>query len=182
MEGHGWKPVHTANNVRIVEDEGSSFRGAEVRGARGSLESDKGAPQGRQPHSRLACPLVLQQRALSFVRGDSSRELPDLDRVSGRIHQKLQECPRTTMPDQAGQPGGLSGNCVLGLRGGPPRFSPQSVQHTHTHALRQQKFSGHGSHRVNKRGGWDEEDGAWTHGPCGCLQLRFRTNIQGFCS
>lgn len=73
MEEQGWKPVHTANNIRIVEDEGSSFRGAEVRGARGSLEPDKGARQGRQPHSRLGCPLVLQQRALSFVRGDSSR-------------------------------------------------------------------------------------------------------------
>lgn len=67
-----WKPVHMAN-IRIMEDKGSSFRGAEVRGARGSLEPDKGAPQGRQSYSRLACPLVLQQRALSFVRGDSSR-------------------------------------------------------------------------------------------------------------
>lgn len=69
LEEYGWKPLHIDSNTGIVEDEGSTFRGAEVREARGSLELDKGAPQGRQPRSRLACPLVLQQRAFSLVRG-----------------------------------------------------------------------------------------------------------------
>lgn len=53
MEEHGWKQVHSAGSIGVWE-----------RG--GSPERDKGAPQGGQPHSRLACPLVLQQRALSF--------------------------------------------------------------------------------------------------------------------
>lgn len=132
MEEHGWEPVHTVNNIRIVEDEGSSFRGAEVRGARGSLEPDKGARQGRQPHSRLGCPLVLQQRALSFVRGDSSRELPDLDQISGRIHQ---EYTSGVAGDNHAGPGRPAGWVVRELCPGTVEIShdpPVSTTHAYT--------------------------------------------------
>lgn len=130
MEEHGWKPVHTANNIRIVEDEGSSFLGAEVRGARGSLEPDKGAPQGRQPHSRLACPLVLQQRALSFVRGDSSRAFrpgPDI----------WKNTPKATgvAGDNYARPGRPAGRFVgeLGTSLQAPHDFLSSQYNTHTH-------------------------------------------------
>lgn len=145
-----------------MEDEGSTFRGAEVREARGSLELDKGAPQGRQPRSRLACPLVLQQRAFSLVRGGFVQSVQtgiwkNTLKSSGVAGDKHAGPDR---PARVCCPGTVPWVCVE-----VPH--PQLIFHpvkynTHTHTLRQHSFSGHGSRRVNKRERWGAEDGAWT--------------------